>query len=141
MEKVANFCKMCGKELKDEERPLALCKACQESKGGKPLEKIISESIIATRSPFDNLPALASFFMGVAALLNYVAYHVVVGHFEIGLGMMVQESFMLFSWLLAGLVLGIIGLIQPGKSRLLSYIGIVLILIVVALRTQVWVVA
>jgi len=139
MEKVANFCKMCGKELKDEERPLALCKPCRESAGGKPLEKIVSECIAASRGPFDNLAALASFFMGVAALLNYFVYHIVVGYFKIDLGMMIQESFMLFSWLLAGLVLGVIGLIQPGKSRLLSYIGIVLVLIVMALRSRFWV--
>lgn len=132
MQKLANYCKVCGRELKEGERILGLCTTCRESAGEKPIEKIISDTITmrSPKSAFDNIPALVSFFFGVMGALNYFFYHILYLKLKIGLGMPVDDLFTRFSMLLAGLVLGIIGLMQHRKSHIFSYLGILLILLV-----------
>ena len=130
MQKLANYCKICGRELKEGERMLGLCGTCRESAGEKPIEKVILDTLGGPKSAFDNIPALTSFFFGVTALLNYFFYHILYLKLTVGIGMPVDDLFTRFSMLLAGFILGIIGLLRPRKSHLFSYLGILLIFMV-----------
>jgi len=130
MQKLANYCKVCGRELKEGERILGVCATCRESAGEKPIEKIISDTLRRPKSAFDNMPAVVSFFFGVMAVLNYFFYHILYLKLKAGFGMPVDDPFTRFSMLLAGFVMGIIGLMQQRKSHIFSYLGILLILLV-----------
>ena len=136
MEKLANFCKGCGRELKEEERLLALCAICREAKAEKPIEKTIAGRTPILTSAFDNIPALASFFIGIMALLNYFFYNIITQQLKIGLHIIIDDTFLRFTTLLAGFVLGIIGLMPSKKNRTLSYFGILFTAVAFLLLTH-----